>query len=92
MFLADIKDHQSFVTDVNITVECDEKIHFENVQNPTFWHNTTYGRVVFNARPGKYTVRFHASDSHNNVIVKSALLRASYVDHRIDTPERLSPI
>ncbi|MHA1735013.1 MAG: polysaccharide deacetylase family protein [Candidatus Thorarchaeota archaeon] len=68
--LFDITDADSRVLDVNITVFDDVgRIyrHFDNVQNPVFWHNSTYGRVVFNPIPGVYTIVVKASDCSANV-------------------------
>jgi len=68
--LFDITDADSRVLDVNITVFDDVgRIyrHFDNVQNPVFWYNSTYGRVIFNPSPGVYTIVVKASDCSANV-------------------------
>ncbi len=67
-FLADIDDEMSFISDVNITVRnCNQAFTFQNVQNPVFWSNSTFGRVAFNLDPGCYWFEFKALDALGNM-------------------------
>jgi hypothetical protein len=67
-FLADVSDQHGYVSDVNITVTNGVEAYcFDKVHNPTFWTNSTYGRVVFNLPDGCYTFKVTAIDSSQNI-------------------------
>ncbi len=85
-FLADIYDQDSLVSDVNISVSCDEIYKFDNVQNPTFWSNSTYGRAVFTNRTQCYYVKFEATDASGNHAVESKCFYLSPPRILTDTP------
>jgi hypothetical protein len=66
-FLADVEDEMSFISDVNITIRGgNQAFTFQNVENPIFWANSTYGRVVFNLAPGCYWFEIDALDAFGN--------------------------
>jgi hypothetical protein len=75
--LADITDEKSYISNVNITVIGDEVYHFENVQNPIFWDNSTYGRVVFDGESQFYTIEIKACDSSGNQSTQLVFLTQS---------------
>lgn len=71
LILFEVSDLHGTITDVNmIVVTGIGTFNFNMVMNPTFWANTTYGRVVFNTSD-IYTITVMASDSSGNIGVFS---------------------
>ena len=67
LILFEASDFHGTVYDVNMTVVTDiGTFDFVRMMNPTFWSNSTYGRVVFNAN-NVYAVTVIALDSSGNV-------------------------
>ncbi|MHA2040291.1 MAG: polysaccharide deacetylase family protein [Candidatus Thorarchaeota archaeon] len=66
-FMADVFDSESFIHDVNITIYGNGELYrFHRVLNPSFWANSTFGRVVFELEPGCYDFTVTALDSCGN--------------------------
>jgi hypothetical protein len=71
-FMADVFDKESLIRDVNITIYGNGKVYrFHRVLNPSFWANNTYGRVVFELKPGCYDYTVTALDSSENKASRS---------------------
>lgn len=67
LILFEASDVHGTICDVNMTIVTDiGTFNFDIVVNPTFWSNTTYGRVVFNASD-ICAIIVMASDSSGNI-------------------------
>jgi hypothetical protein len=78
-FLADILDDHSRISNVDIAINgVDFHTVFLRVQNPIFWSNSTYGRVVFGLPNGMYDFTVTASDSFGNEISKTQELKVNW--------------
>jgi hypothetical protein len=53
---------------VNLTIyTLTHTYFFEEIMNPTFWFNSTYGRVVFGESITDYTVVINVVDASGNI-------------------------
>jgi len=85
-FLADIVDYCSLISDVNFTITGNGTTYeFEDVRNPLFWANSTYGRVLFGVNTGCIQFKITARDASGNIvsIVYELNLQPT---HRVDMP------
>ncbi|MGQ4894938.1 MAG: polysaccharide deacetylase family protein [Candidatus Njordarchaeia archaeon] len=67
----DVVDNSSYIKDVNITIALKNGsiISYENIRNPIFWNNSTYGRILFGMNVSDIsTITITAIDISNNAI------------------------
>lgn len=67
LFMFDVLG-SSAIIDVNLTIyTLTHTYFFEEIMNPTFWFNSTYGRVVFGESITDYTVVINVVDASGNI-------------------------